>query len=106
MLLDQFAEGNAHRFLDHAGLLHVAADLEQLGALVVLTPEAREPRAAATQDRRHHRDRFHIVDRRRAAIKPRTGREWRLEPRLPLLAFEAFDHRGFFTADVSARAPV
>src|SRR5690606_37378126 len=102
MLLDQLAEGNAHRFLDHAGFFHMAADLEQLGTLVVLAPEAREPCPAAPQYGRHHRDRFHIVDRGRAAIETRARGEWRLEPRLALLAFKALDHRGFFAADIGA----
>ena len=80
------------------------ADLEQLGALVVLATEACEPGCAAAQDRRHDRDRFDIVDRGRAAIKPGTRRERRLEPWLALLALEALDHRGFFAADIGARA--
>ena len=43
MPLDQFAEGNAHLFLDHAGLFDMPADLEELGALVVLASEGAEP---------------------------------------------------------------
>ena len=38
------------------------------------------------------------------AVEPRPGRERRLETRLPLLAFEAFEHRGLFAADVGAGA--
>src|SRR3546814_11428968 len=80
----------------------MARNLEELGALVILTPEAREPRRAAAQDRRDDRDAFDIVDGRRAAIKPRARRERRFQARLALLALEAFDHRGFFAADIGA----
>src|SRR3546814_2497668 len=44
MGVDQLAEADAHFLFDDTGLVHMAADLEQLGALVVLAPEAREPR--------------------------------------------------------------
>src|SRR3546814_2590421 len=45
MGVDQLAEADAHFLFDDTGLVHMAADLEQLGALVVLAPEAREPRS-------------------------------------------------------------
>src|SRR3546814_5744661 len=69
MLVDQLAEGDAHLFLDDARALDMARDLETLGALVILAPEACEPRRAAAQDRRDDRDAFDIVHRRRTAIK-------------------------------------
>src|SRR3546814_8345987 len=84
----------------------MARDLEELGALVVLTSEAREPRRAAAQDRRDDRDAFDIVHRRRAAIEARTRRERRFQARLAFLALEAFDHRSFFAADIGAGAAV
>ena len=49
---------------------------------------------------------FDIVDRGRAAVEARAGRERRLQPRLALLALQAFEHRGLFAADVGARAAV
>ena len=58
MLVDQLAERDAHRFLDHAGLFTWPLDLEQLGAGIVLAPEALEPGRAAAQDGRDDRDRF------------------------------------------------
>src|SRR5690606_38921833 len=51
MLLDQFLKRDAHRFFDDAGPLDVPANLEELGPLVVLAPEAREPARTAAQDR-------------------------------------------------------
>src|SRR5690606_10487884 len=106
VLLDQLAERDAHRLFDDAGLLDVAADLEQLGALVALAPERVEPRRAAAQDRRDDGDGFYVVDRGRAAVEPGAGRERRLEARLALLAFGALDHRGLFAADVGPGAAV
>ena len=38
VLLDQLAEGDAHRFLDRRTAVHVALILEQLGAFVLGVP--------------------------------------------------------------------
>ena len=102
MLFDQIAERNAHRLFDDARPFDMPADLIELGAVIVLTAEAREPGRSAAQDRRHHRNALDIVHRRRAAIKTGTCREWWLEAGLTLFAFKALDHRGFFTADIGA----
>src|SRR6202035_4855744 len=59
---------------------------------------------AAPQDIRRDRNRFDIVDRRGAAIEADIGGEWRLQPRHALFAFEAFQERGLFAADIGARA--
>src|SRR5258708_40351658 len=73
--LEQLAEGDAHRLFDDAGLVDMAADLEQLGApVVVVAPEAVEPRRPAPQDRRRDRDALDIVHRGRAAIEAGAGR--------------------------------
>ena len=88
------------------GRVDVARQLEQLGAFVLLAADAREPFRAAAQDGRDDRDALDIVDRGRAAVEARARRERRLEARLALLALEAFEHRGFFAADVGAGAAV
>ena len=106
MPVDQLTERNRHGLLDHARLVHVAADLEQLGAFVLRIAEAREPGSAAPQDRRDDRDALDIVDGGRAAVEARTCRERRLQARLALLALEAFEHRRLFAADVGTRAAV
>src|SRR5690348_44568 len=106
MAVDQLAEGDAHALLDHRRLVHVAANLEELGALVLLTAETGEPAGAAAQDGRDHRNRFDVVDRGRAAVEAGAGRKRRLEPRTAHLALKAFEHRGLFAADVGARAAV
>ena len=106
MAADQLAKADAHRFLDDAGRVHMARQLEQLGAFVLRIADAREPLGAAPQDRRHDRDALDIVDGRRAAVEARACRERRLQPRLALLALKAFEHRRLFAADVGAGAAV
>src|SRR3546814_15503514 len=78
----------------------MARNLEELGALVILAPEAREPRRAAAQDRRDDRDAFDIVDGRRAAIKHRARRDRRFNARMGLLALEALGNSGFFAGEL------
>jgi hypothetical protein len=102
--LDQLAERNAHRLFDVAGLVHMAGDAEQLGAGVVRAGRCRRTRRRRGAGCRHHRDRFDVVDRGRAAIEADIGRERRLQPRLALLAFEAFEQRGLLAADIGAGA--
>ena len=104
MALDQLAERNPHRLFDVAGPLDMAGDAEQLGADIVGPADGGEPCRAAPQDVRRDRDRLDIVDGGRAAIEPDIGRERRLQPRLALLAFEAFQQRGLFAADIGAGA--
>src|SRR3546814_17817155 len=78
----------------------MAGDLEELGALILLAAEAREPGRAAAEDGRDHRYRLYVVDGGRAAIESGAGREWRLQARHALLAFQAFGHRRLFAADL------
>src|SRR5690242_2372746 len=106
MPVDQLAEADAHALLDRARAIHVARDLEELGAFVLRIADAREPFRAAAQDGRRDRDALDVVDRSRAAVEARASRERRLEARLALLALEAFEHRHFFAADVGPGAAV
>ena len=106
MPLDQLAQRDAHLLLDHARLLDVAGDLEQLGAGVVGLADAGEPRRPAAQDVARHRDRFDVVDRGRRAVEADVGRERRLQARLALLALEALQQRRLLAADVGAGAVV
>ena len=96
--------GIAHRLFDGARRVHVAGDVEELGAEIVRPAEAREPAGAAAQDVRRDRDRLDVVDGRRAAIEAHVRRERRLQPRHALLAFEAFEQRRLLAADVGAGA--
>ena len=88
------------------GLFDVAGDAEQLGAGIVGPADAGEPGRAAAQDVRRDGDRLDVVDRGRAAIEADIGRERRLQPRLALLAFEAFQQRRLLAADIGAGAVV
>ena len=88
------------------GLFDVAGDAEQLGAGIVGPADAGKPRRAAPQDVGRGRDRLDVVDRGRAAVEADIGRERRLQPRLALLALEAFEQRGFLAADIGAGAVV
>jgi hypothetical protein len=73
---------------------------------VLLSRPKRRTSRAAPQDRRRDRDRLDVVHRGRAAIEARARRERRLQARLALLAFEAFEQRGFLAADIGAGAVV
>src|SRR3954453_1941442 len=104
MLLDQLTERNAHGFFDVAGPLDMAGDAEQFGADIVRTADAGEPRRTAAENVRSDRDRLDVVDGGRAAVQADVRRERRLQARVALLAFEAFEQRGFLAADIGAGA--
>ena len=104
MRVDQLAQRNAHRLFDIARPLDVAGNAEELGAGVVRPADAGEPGRAAPQDVGHDRDALDIVHRGRAAVEAHVGRERRLQPRLALLAFQAFEQRGLLAADIGAGA--
>ena len=104
MAIDQFAQRNAHGLFDIARPLDMAGNAIELGAGVVLPADAGEPGRAAPHDVGHLGDGLDIVDGGRAAVEAHIGRERRLQPRLALLAFEAFQERGFLAADIGAGA--
>ena len=88
--IDQFLERDRHGLFKSSRLVHMAGNTKQLGALVVVAPERGKPVRAAAKNGRRHRNRFDIVDRGRAAVETDIGREWRLETRLALFAFQTF----------------
>ena len=104
-LLDQLAQRNADIA---SSTLHGLLTWPEMQNTLVPEffgrPKLGEPRRAAPQDRRRHRDAFDVVDRGRAAVEPDGGRERRLQPRHALLAFEALEQRRLFAADVGAGA--
>ena len=104
MPVDQFAQRNAHLLFDIARPFDMAGDAIELGAGIVGPADAGEPGRAAPHDVGHLRDGLDIVDGGRAAIEAHIGRERRLQPRLALLAFEAFEQRRLLAADVGAGA--
>jgi hypothetical protein len=58
--------------------------------------------AGHLEDEGHRREGLGVVDGGRLAVQAEAGRERRLEARLALLAFQRFQQRGFFAADVGA----
>src|SRR6202158_1161680 len=104
MTLDQLPEWNPHCLFDVAGTLDMAGDAEQFGADIVGPADRGEPRRAPPQNIRRDRDRLDIVYGGWTAIETDIGREWRLQPRHALLAFEAFQERRLFAANISAGA--
>src|SRR6185503_13711592 len=91
-------------FLDDAGRVHVARQLEQLGAFVLGIADAREPARPAAENGWYDRDALDIVHRGWASVEAGTCGKRRLEARPALLALEAAEHRGLFAADVGAGA--
>ncbi len=106
MGLDQGLERDAHHLFDITRRVHMARDREHLGAGVALATKACKPFCAAAQNGRGDGDGFHVVHGGRRAIQARIRRERRLQTRLALLAFEAFEQRGFLAADIRAGAVV
>src|ERR1019366_10628644 len=104
VFIDQFAHWNAELFLDIARLVHMSGDAEYFRTRVVLPSERAEPGGTATHDGGGDGDALDVVHRRGTAIQTDTGREWRLQPRHALLAFQALDQSGFLAADIGAGA--
>src|SRR5438552_19046857 len=100
--LDQLAERDSHRLFDVARTLDVTGNAEQLCADVIRLADAGEPCCAPPQYIGRDRDGFNIVDGRWAAVETDIGGEWRFQPRHTLFAFEAFQQRRLFAADVGA----
>src|SRR5208337_197500 len=106
MLVDQLAQRDAHFLFNIAGLIHMAGDAEEFRAGVVRPAKLGEPLTAAPENIGHDSDGLDIVDGCRRAPQAGIRREGRLQPRLSLLAFKAFEKGRFLPADVSARAVV
>src|SRR5205085_10517695 len=104
MTLDQFTERQPHRLFDVAGPLDMPGDAKQLCADIVRPSDRGKPGRATAQNVGCNRNRLDVVDRGRATIEADIRREWRLQARLALLAFEAFEQRGFLAADIGAGA--
>ena len=81
----------------------MARDREQLGAGVVRTAEPGEPRSTPAQNRRHHRNRFHVVDRRGLPQITGLDRKWRTDARGTALSLQRLDERRLFAANVGTR---
>lgn len=106
MLFNQLAQRNRHLFLDHTPLVNVPTNSKELGTPVTLTTKRGKPVGAPAHDGRGRSDGFDVVDGSRAAKKTDIGGEGGLHAGFAGFAFEGFDERGFFAADIGARARV
>ena len=103
-VVHQIAQREAEGRLEQAAVLDVARQLDGHGA-------ARAPDAIVLikfgsigQDVGNSRQRQKVVDHGRATEQTFQGGQWGLGPHLTTLAFKAFQKRGFFAADIGARA--
>ena len=101
---EQLGERRAQGHFVVAGLFYVAGDRENLGAAIVGLAALQIRCTAVADDPRHGSEGLGVVDGRRLAVQAEAGRERRLEARLALLAFQRFEQRSLFAADVGTKA--
>ena len=99
-LLNDLAEGHAHRNLDQPGPANRARQGEDLGSLAFRGADRGEPIAAFLDDRRHVGEGFDVVDQGRQIPEPGFGRVGGPGARYAPLALDRMQERGFLTADV------
>src|SRR6516164_11152608 len=102
--VDQFAHGNASRRELDAWILHPARDRKAAEAFALMSALRGKPIDAALDNIAHPKQRLDILLKRRATEQTDLGDVRRAMTRQAALAFDRFDHRGFFAADVSAGA--
>src|SRR5215467_11831985 len=101
MLENYLAHRRAHRDFENAGPSNVAADADKFQSARAVRALRDKPIDTAHQDLRHVDERFHIVDDRRLLPQTDLSRKRRLVARLGAMAFDRFDERAFFSADVA-----
>merc|ERR1719447_502769 len=104
--LDQLLQGDAHLLLHRAGVVHVAGDVEQLGAGVPGAAHAGEPVSSPPADGRSHGDSLDVGDSGGTAEDTDISGEWGLQAGLALLTLKALDQGGLLSADVGASTTV
>ena len=103
-LVDQFAHRDAGRREFHARILDAAGHRETAEAFALMAALRRDPLRASLDDVAHPIERLDILFERRAAEQADLRDVRRAMPRQAALAFDRFDHRQFFAADISAGA--
>ena len=103
--IDQFPQGNARRGQFDAGLLDPTGDGIAPPSLAIVSSCICIPLRSPLQDVPYPVKRFHIILQRRSAKQPDFGDVGRAIPGQAALAFDGFDHCGFFATDVSPGAP-
>src|SRR5258708_27782605 len=83
----------------------MTGDAEQLGADIVVPAYGGEPRRAAAENIRRDRDRFDIVDCRRATVETDIGGKTRVLPPPGPPSFQALPKGRLLSPAISARHP-
>merc|ERR1719270_738588 len=104
--LDQLLQGDAHLLLHRAGVVHVARDVEQLGAGVSGPAHAGEPVSSPPADGGGHGDSLDVGDSGGTAEDTDVSGEWGLQAGLALLTLQALDQGGLLPADVDTSTTV
>lgn len=106
MLLEELLQRNGHLLLHHAGVVDMAAQGEQLHAVIVLAAQAVEPVGATAENGGRHGHGLAVGDGGGAAVETGVRGEWGLQAGLALLALEGLQLGGLFTAHVGTSAAV
>ncbi len=101
---NHFRHRQAHGDLENAGLAHVAADADEFQSGRPAHALRLVPVDAAHQNLRHVGERLDVVQRRWLVEDALRYRKRRFVARFGALAFDGFDQRALFAADVSAGA--
>ena len=101
-LINQVPEGRVHGQFIIPRPFHVAAQTKdpRAGALG-RSADGGEPFGSPVHDVRDVCQRLHVVDHRGFLVEAVRGRERRLGPGFPPLAFQRFEQRGFLATDIS-----
>src|ERR1035437_6673189 len=94
-VVDDLAQGRAHRDLDEAGVDDPSGQGEDLGALALPDADVRVPLRTVAQDRWHVGVRLDVVDQRGAVPQARYRRVRRPGPRRAAAALDGCDQGGF-----------
>src|SRR5690606_6205566 len=100
----QFAHGDAEGLFDDAAVLDVAGELDGQRAARTTHAVIAVVLGALVQNDRHRSERDDVVDHRRLAEQTFDRGNRRLVAHFAALAFQAFQQRGLFAADISPRA--
>ena len=103
VILEQLLGGNAEGQFPDAGVLHLAGEAHQLGAMVAAVRAGQRgvPLHAVADDGRYVAQGFDVVHAGRLAPHTHRSREGRFGPGVGPAAFQRVDQRGFFTADIT-----
>merc|ERR1719273_2260087 len=104
--LYQLLQGDAHLLLHGAGVVHVARDVEKLGAGVTSAAHASKPITTPPADGRSNSNSFNIGDSGGAAKNSNISREWGLQAGLSLLPLKAFNQGSLLSTNVGASSTV